>query len=115
MLYLTKDRSLAIPLLDAILKYWPFANTEKEILYLTELKEVLEVVDPAEMKHLVPRLFKRMIRCIAGENMHVCDRAMCYFENEYFLNIVRVYKDEVFPIMAPKINELAENHWQKLL
>jgi serine/threonine-protein phosphatase 2A regulatory subunit B' len=115
MLYLTKDRSLAVPLLDALLKYWPFANTEKEILYLTELREVLEVIDLTEIKPLVPKLFKRMIRCIAGENMHVCDRAMCYFENEYFLNIVRVYKDEVFPIMAPKINELAENHWQRLL
>lgn len=115
MLYLTKDRSLSIPLLEALLKYWPFAATEKEMLFLTELKEVLEVVDPKEMKHLIPKLFKRIIKCIGGENMHVCDRAMCFFENEYFLNIVKTYQDEVFPILVPKINELADNHWQKLL
>ena len=49
MLYLTKDRTLSLPLVEALLKYWPFANTEKELLYLTELKEVLEVIDPKDM------------------------------------------------------------------
>ena len=115
MLYLTKDRTLSLPLVEALLKYWPFANTEKELLYLTELKEVLEVIDPKDMQQIVSKLFKRIIKCISGENMHICDRAMCFFENEYFLNIVRIYKEETFPIMAPKINELADNHWQKLL
>lgn len=89
MLFLTKDRSLSVPLLEAFLKYWPFAATEKEILFLTELKEVLEIVDPKEISHLIPRLFKRLMKCIGGDNMHVCDRAMCFFENEYFLNLVR--------------------------
>jgi len=37
MLFTTKDRSLATTLLEALLKYWPFANTVKEILFLTEL------------------------------------------------------------------------------
>lgn len=37
MLFLTKDRSLAIPLLEGLLKYWPFANCVKETLFLTEL------------------------------------------------------------------------------
>ena len=37
MLFLTKDRTLAIPLLEGLLKYWPFANCVKETLFLTEL------------------------------------------------------------------------------
>ena len=37
MLLLTKDRSLAVPLLEGLLKYWPFANSVKETLFLTEL------------------------------------------------------------------------------
>ena len=41
MLFLTKDRALAIALLEGLLKYWPFANCVKETLYLTELQEVL--------------------------------------------------------------------------
>jgi serine/threonine-protein phosphatase 2A regulatory subunit B' len=37
MLFLTKDRSLAIALLEGLRRYWPFANCVKETLFLTEL------------------------------------------------------------------------------
>lgn len=111
MIFLTKDRALAVPLLEALLRYWPFAATEKEILFLTELLETLEIADPAAIKHLIPKLFKRLMKCISGNNMHVCDRAMCYFENEYFLNIVKIYKSDTYPILVPKLTEISENHW----
>lgn len=115
MLFLTKDRTLSVPLLDALLKYWPFAATEKEILFLTELKEVIEIIEPKSIEHLIQKLFKKIIRCIGGENMHVCDRAMCFFENEYFLNILRTYKDTTYPILVPVIVDLAKNHWHSIL
>ena len=40
---------------------------------------------------------------------------MCYFENDYFLNILRTYKDKTFPMLVPVIVDLAENHWHKVL
>ena len=50
MLFLTKDRDLAIPLLQGLLKYWPFANAVKEALFLTELQEVLEVCEVTKIE-----------------------------------------------------------------
>ena len=114
MIFLTKDRRLAVPLLEALLKYWPFAATEKELLFLAELLETLEIVDHGAIEHLIPKLFKRLMKCISGDNMHVCDRAMCYFENEYFLNIVKKYKSDTYPIIVPKLIAM-DDHWQKLL
>ena len=66
MLFLTKDRALAIPLLGGLLKYWPFANSVKETLFLTELQEVLEVVEVDKVGNLIPKLFKRIVKCIGG-------------------------------------------------
>ena len=66
MLFLTKDRTLAIPLLDGLLKFWPFANCIKETLFLTELQEVLEVCEVDKVEHLIPKLFKRIVKCIGG-------------------------------------------------
>jgi len=43
MIFITKDRSLAPLLMSGLLKYWPFAATEKEILFLLELSETIEV------------------------------------------------------------------------
>jgi serine/threonine-protein phosphatase 2A regulatory subunit B' len=66
MLFLTKDRALAAPLLEGLLKYWPFANNVKETLFLTELQEVLEVCEVDKIGHLINRLFKRIVKCIGG-------------------------------------------------
>lgn len=115
MLYLTKDRTLSIPLMEGLLKYWPFANTEKEIMFLTELLEVIEVLNVEQCGHLVHKLFTRITRCIGGSQLHVIDRAMCFFENEYFLNLLRTYKEITFPMLVPVVKDLAKNHWHKTL
>lgn len=115
MLFLTKDRTLAIPLLEGLLKYWPFANAVKETLFLTELQEVLEVCEIDKINHLIPRLFKRIAICIGGYHLQVADRAMCFFENDYFLNILKNYKEQTFPMLVPVIVDLADNHWHKIL
>jgi serine/threonine-protein phosphatase 2A regulatory subunit B' len=115
MLFLTKDRTLAIPLLEGLLKYWPFANCIKETLFLTELQEVLEVCEVDKVEHLINKLFKRIVKCIGGIHLQVADRAMCFFENDYFLNILKTYKDKTFPMLVPIIVDLADNHWHKIL
>ena len=113
MLFLTKDRTLAIALLEGLLKYWPFANCVKETLFLTELQEVLEVCEVDKIEHIILRLFRRIVRCIGGTHLQVADRAMCFFENDYFLTILKTYKDQTFPMLVPVIVDLAENHWHK--
>ena len=115
MLFLTKDRTLAIPLLEGLLKFWPFANCIKETLFLTELQEVLEVCEVDKVEALIPRLFKRIVKCIGGIHLQVADRAMCFFENDYFLNILKTYKEKTFPMLVPIIVDLAEHHWHKIL
>jgi serine/threonine-protein phosphatase 2A regulatory subunit B' len=115
MLFLTKDRTLAIHLLEGLLKYWPFANCIKETLFLTELQEVLEVCEVDKVEPLIGKLFKRIVKCIGGIHLQVADRAMCFFENDYFLNILKTYKEKTFPMLVPIIVDLADNHWHKIL
>ena len=82
---------------------------------MTELQEVLEVCEVDKVEHLIPRLFKRIVKCIGGIHLQVADRAMCFFENDYFLNILKTYKEKTFPMLVPIIVDLAENHWHKIL
>lgn len=55
--------------MEGLLKYWPFANSAKEVMFLTELLEVLEVCEITKLEATVPRLFKRLVRCIAGPHL----------------------------------------------
>ena len=115
MLFLTKDSTLAIPLLEGILKYWPFANYVKETLFLQELPEVFEFCDAEKLQPLVVKLFKRVIRCISGNHLQVADRAMCLFESESFISIIKQYKSITFNMLVPTVSYLADNHWHQML
>ena len=115
MLFLTKDSSLSIFLLEGILKYWPFANYVKETLFLQELPEVFEFCDVEKIQPLVNKLFKRVIRCISGSHLQVADRAMCLFESESFISIIKQYKTISFNILVPIVDDLANHHWHQML
>ena len=115
MLFLTKDSTLSIPLLEGILKYWPFANYIKETLFLQELPEVFEFSDVEKIQPLIIKLFKRILKCISGRHLQVADRAMCLFESESFISIIKQYKTITFNMLVPVVNYLAENHWHQML
>ena len=40
---------------------------------------------------------------------------MCFFENDYFLNILKTYKPYTFPLLVPIISQMADKHWHKVL
>jgi len=123
MLFLSKDPTLSMQLVEGILKFWPFANSAKEVMFLTELLEVLEVCEISKLEPMIQKLFKRMIKCIAGPHLQVADRAMCFFENDYFLTILKTYQSFTFPLLVPVIYiyifkviaVIADNHWHKVL
>jgi serine/threonine-protein phosphatase 2A regulatory subunit B' len=115
MLFVSKDPLLAFDLILGLLKYWPFASFGKETLFLAELLEVMDVCDMTKLDPHIEMLFRRLIKCIASPHLQVSDRAMCFFENDFFLSIIKQYKTKIFPIMVPVINELADKHWHKLL
>ena len=95
--FVEKDPKLAEGVLKALLKYWPVTNSQKEVLFLGELEEILEMtqVDPASLsddmlslekcvtdgaclctqaqefaKCMVP-LFKQMARCLNSSHFQV--------------------------------------------
>ena len=40
--FLEKDKSLGVDLLNGLLKYWPITAPAKEVIYITEIEEILE-------------------------------------------------------------------------
>jgi len=81
--------------------------------FLTELLEVLEVIDLPKLEPLIEKLFKRLIKCITGKNAAVTDKTLQYLENENFTTILKHYKKTVFPWLVPVINLIVNKHWHK--
>ena len=45
----------------------------------------------------------------------MADRAMCLFESESFISIIKQYKTVTFNMLVPVVANLAENHWHQML
>lgn len=96
MIYLDKDRSLAVPLIKGILKYWPFANSSKEILFLLLLQEVMALSDSFRLRPLIPMIFKRIAKCLNSHNFKLVETSINLFSDFKFLMTVNEYKTETF-------------------
>lgn len=43
-LYVAKDHSLTREVIPGLLKYWPFGNSQKQIMFINELEDLFEYV-----------------------------------------------------------------------
>jgi hypothetical protein len=66
-----KDPKLAEPVLLQLLKFWPVTNSQKEVLFLGELEEILELTQPLEFQRVLVPLFKQLARCLTSAHFQV--------------------------------------------
>ena len=75
--FVEKDPRLADAVLNGLLKYWPVTNSQKEVLFLGELEEVLELTQAAEFVKTMLPLFRRISTCINSSHFQVAEREHC--------------------------------------
>jgi len=109
--FVDKDPSLAVPVLSGLLKYWPVTNSSKEVLFLNELEELLELTQPEEFKSLLKPLFTQLARAIGSSHFQVAERALFLWHNEYISGLIADHRHDILPIIYPVLHENAEHHW----
>ena len=77
--FLEKDPSLTEEVVLGLLKYWPKVNSPKEVMFLNEVEEILDVIDPVEFQKIMVPLFKQLARCINSQHFQVAERALYYW------------------------------------
>ncbi|RVW35405.1 Serine/threonine protein phosphatase 2A 59 kDa regulatory subunit B' zeta isoform [Vitis vinifera] len=74
--FVEKDCKLADTVIRGLLKYWPITNSSKEVMFLSELEEILEATQPAEFQRCMVPLFHQIARCL--NSSHFQFRLACY-------------------------------------
>nr|CAD7200259.1 unnamed protein product [Timema douglasi] len=64
--FLEKDPSLTEPVIRCLLKFWPKTHSPKEVMFLNELEEILDVVEPAEFQKVMDHLFRQLAKCVSS-------------------------------------------------
>ncbi|KAI8059263.1 phosphatase 2A regulatory B subunit-domain-containing protein [Gongronella butleri] len=113
--FLEKDPSLTTDTVTALLRCWPKVNSAKEVLFLHEMEEVLDVTDSLEFKKIMCPLFQKLAQCVASPHFQVAERALYYWNNEYVLNLVAENVDALMPILFPPLYKHSQTHWNRAI
>ena len=54
-----------------LLKFWPKTNSPKEVMYLGEVEEILDIVHPEQFIKIMRPLFKQLSRCVSSPHFQV--------------------------------------------
>ncbi|XP_052766892.1 serine/threonine-protein phosphatase 2A 56 kDa regulatory subunit gamma isoform-like isoform X2 [Mya arenaria] len=112
--FLEKDPSLTEPVIMALLKFWPKVHSPKEVMFLNELEEILDVIEPAEFTKVMVQLFKQLAKCVSSPHFQVAERALYFWNNEYILSLISDNASTILPITFPALYRTKE-HWNKTI
>ncbi|KAJ6406307.1 hypothetical protein OIU84_009934 [Salix udensis] len=109
--FIEKEPRLASVVIKGILKYWPITNSQKEVMFLGELEEILEAISMMEFQKVMVPLFWRIGCCINSFHFQVAERALFLWNNDQIVNLIAHNRLVILPIIFPALEKNAHNHW----
>lgn len=82
-------------------------------MFLNEIEEILDIVDPQEFSKIQIPLFRQMARCISSLHFQVAERALHLWNNEYIVNLMAENVDTILPIVFPSLYRNSKSHWNR--
>ncbi|KAK4765155.1 hypothetical protein SAY86_026245 [Trapa natans] len=111
--FIDKDQKLASVVIKGLLKYWPITNSQKELMFLSELEEVLEMTSIGEFQKVMGPLFRRIAYCLNSTHYQVSERAHLLWKNEHILNLVSQNSQAIIPLTLSALERNSQNHWNQ--
>ncbi|CAK9858520.1 unnamed protein product [Sphagnum jensenii] len=111
--FVEKDSKLADTVIRGLLKYWPVTNSQKEVLFLGELEEVLEATQAAEFQRCMVPLFQQFSHCLNSSHFQVAERALFLWNNDHFVSLVAQNRHVVLPLIFAALERNTRSHWNQ--
>ncbi|KAJ3289750.1 Serine/threonine-protein phosphatase 2A 56 kDa regulatory subunit delta isoform, partial [Borealophlyctis nickersoniae] len=113
--FLEKDPSLTEEVVCGLLRYWPKVNSPKEVMFLNEVEEILDVIEPQEFVKIQVPLFQQIARCVSSPHFQVAERALYYWNNDYIINLIGDNASVILPIMFSSLYRNSKTHWNRTI
>lgn len=113
--FLEKDPALTEEVVLGLLRYWPKVNSPKEVMFLNEVEEILDVIEHNEFIKIMQPLFVQLARCINSAHFQVAERALYYWNNEYIVNLMGEHISIILPIVFPALYQNSKTHWNRTI
>lgn len=113
--FLEKDATLTEPVVKGLLRYWPKTASQKEVMFLGEMEEVLDVIEAPQFVRIQEPLFKQIAKCVSSPQFQVAERALYFWNNEYILSMIEENNHVIIPIMFSPLYRVSKEHWNQTI
>jgi serine/threonine-protein phosphatase 2A regulatory subunit B' len=115
MQYIEKDHSLSVAILQGLLRYWPITDSSKQVLFLNQIEEILEVIMQQDFDAIKVPLFQRLEQCIRSSHFQVAERTLLLWNNDEIVKLVNDNRQDLYPLILGAIycntSAGSKTHW----
>ncbi|KAL3532406.1 hypothetical protein ACH5RR_005927 [Cinchona calisaya] len=111
--FVEKDQKLATTVIKGLLKYWPVTSSQKQLMFISELEELLEMINMVEFEKIMVPLFQRIVCCLNSFHFQVAERAHFLWNNERVLNLIAHKRHVIMPMTFSALEWNSQNHWNR--
>ncbi|XP_044727575.1 serine/threonine-protein phosphatase 2A 56 kDa regulatory subunit epsilon isoform-like [Chrysoperla carnea] len=113
--YVEKEAYFARISIKALLKYWPKTCSNKEAIFVTEIEEILNIIDVNEFKKIQEPLFKRLALCVGSLHFQVAEKSLLYWQNDFVCRLMEDNYKTLIPILFPHLYRMSKEHWSETI
>jgi len=101
-------------------------------MFLGEMEEILDVVEPLQFQKIQAPLFRQIARCVSSahfqvififkiqfvlltKSFQVAERALYLWNNEYIMSLIEENNLTIMPIMFPALYRISKEHWNQTI
>ena len=113
--YIEKDPDTVIPVVRGLIKYWPWNTASKQVLFLNELEEILELCRGEQLNILQMEIFQLIAQCLASSHFQVAERSLYVLNAEQLsVHLFAVNRVSVFlPVIFKPLHIASSGHWNQ--
>jgi serine/threonine-protein phosphatase 2A regulatory subunit B' len=113
--YVEKDPETIVQIIQGLNRYWPWISPSKQVLFLNELEEILEVCRGEQLNRVQDDLFKLLGACLSSAHFQVAERALYFWNSEHLcVNILSQARAAVFlPRVFGPLMKHSQGHWNQ--
>jgi len=114
--YVEKDKSTAEAIVKGIIKLWPVTNSSKQVFFLHELEDILEITlrEPVFAYYMVP-FVEQVARCLDSPHFQVVEKILFIFQNDYLCKLIAAKNRNLISLLIRKLQRVSNTHWNPLI
>ncbi|KAM4722345.1 serine/threonine-protein phosphatase 2A 56 kDa regulatory subunit beta isoform 2-T2 [Rhinophrynus dorsalis] len=86
-----------------------------QVMFLGELEEILDVIEPSQFVKIQEPLFKQIARCVSSPHFQVAERALYFWNNEYILSLIEENCHTILPLIFSTLYQVSKEHWNQTI